>query len=311
MADKLISATLAQLRCFLALAETGSFQHTADRLGRSQPAVSAQIRNLEDILGFRLLHRTTRKVTLTREGRALLPGLRSTLADLDALLAEAHRLVDLQSGQVRMGAAPTLAVHILPAVVRSFRLRFPGVRVILSDENTPRLEEMVLAGELDMYIGPRPPALSPLLFDPIAEDDYLVLVPGDHPLSGYTTLKVGDLESSDWLMMKEGTSMRRETGRFLERHGLKVRVVEEVANHFTLGGMVAAGCGITILPRTAIALAALPGVSAIPLADARLTRELGIATRADHIHGPAAKALLGIAVPLVRTHCRPAGSGWP
>lgn len=302
-----MNATLAQIRCFLTLAQMGSFQRAADRLGRSQPAVSAQIRNLEELLGLQLFNRTTRKVTLSVEGRALLPGLKSIVADLDRLLEEAHRLVELQSGQVRVGAAPSLAVYILPAVVHTFRTKFPAVRVTVSDENTPRLEEQVLAGELDLYLGPRPPALSTLLFEKVAEDDYVALIPCKHPLSSRSSLRVADLANQKWLLMKEGTSMRRETGRFLEHHRLKVQVVEEVANHFTLGGMVAAGCGITILPSTAIPLAALPGISVIPLADARLTRELGIAIRPDHVHGPAARALLEIAVPLVQAHCRPAG----
>ncbi|MEZ5811953.1 MAG: LysR family transcriptional regulator [Rhizobiaceae bacterium] len=300
------NVTLAQLRTFIALVDTGSFHAASDMIGRGQPAVSSQIKKLEQELGLKLLYRNNRNVALTAEGSVFLGRLRRTIADLDGILADVGRVVALEAGEVRVGAAPTLAVYILPEVVQVFRTRYPELRVTFSDENTPMLGKLVFDGNLDFYIGPRPMASNPLTFRKIAEDQYVALVASAHPLASQDSVSVEDLAQEDWLLMKEGTSLRRETERLLERHALQVRVIEEVANHFTLGSMVAAGCGVAILPSTAIPLAMRQGVSVLPLKKARLMREIGVACRRDYVAGPPASAFLDIAVPLVRERCRDA-----
>lgn len=299
----MMNVTLAQLRTFIALVDTGSFHAASDAVGRGQPAVSSQIKKLEQELGLKLLYRNNRNMVLTAEGAVFLKRLRRIIADLDGALADVGRIVVLEAGEVRVGTAPTLAVYILSEVVKVFRTRYPGLRVTFSDENTPMLGRLVFDGELDFYIGPRPPASSPLAFRKITDDEYVALVTSGHRLASQDSVSVEDLAQEDWLLMKAGTSMRRETERFLERHELKVRIIEEVANHFTLGGMVAAGSGITILPSTAIPLAMRQGVAVLPLKKARLMREIGIACRHDYVAGPPTQAFLDIAIPFVRERC--------
>lgn len=297
-----MSVTLTQLRSFLALAEKGSFIAASEAIARSQPAVSTQIRNLETALGVPLVYRNNRQVVLTPEGRSFHARLRRTIGELDAIIEDVERIAALETGLISVGAAPTLAVFILPVAVRSFRTTHPGVHVRFSDENTPELERLVMNGDLDFYFGPRPPVSSPLKFRLVAEDEYVALVTADHPLSRRGSVPVEELAQEPWLLMKSGTSMRREVERFIDRHMLQVSIAEEVANHFTLGGMVAAGCGIAILPRTAVPLALQEGVVALRMEGAQLTRELGIANRADYVPSPAASAFIQTAVPLILEH---------
>lgn len=297
-----MSVKLAQLRSFIALADTKSFHRASELVCRSQPAVSAQIKELEKVLGVSLVFRHNRLVSLTAEGEAFLGHLRRVMRDLDELIGEVGRIAQLESGEVKVGAAPTLAVYILPQVVRGFRAAYPRVRVRFSDENTPQLEKLVDEKVLDFYFGPQPAPSSALRFEPVAEDDYIVLVGSDHPFARRSAVRVEELAGEQWLMLKSGTSVRREVEQFLIKNDLSVQCVEEVANHFTLGGMIANGCGISMLPSTGMPLTSQPDIVALPLADARLTRVIGLAHRHDYMPSPPAQAFIDMMVPLVRKH---------
>jgi DNA-binding transcriptional LysR family regulator len=127
-----MAITLARLRSFMALAETRSFDRTAQMVGRSQPAVTEQIRSLEEALGVVLFHRQTRSVTLTPEGEVLFQRLGLILLELDTLVHDFSKIAALEVGEVRVGATPTLACHILPEVIGSFRKTHQGIRVLFA-----------------------------------------------------------------------------------------------------------------------------------------------------------------------------------
>lgn len=297
-----MTITLSRLRSFATLAETGSFRRTSEIIGRSQPALSAQIKSLEDSLGMTLFFRKSRQVSLTPEGEIFLTRISRILSDLDEVIDDFSKMAALEKGEVNVGAAPTLAVYIVPEVIRSFRLSYPKIRVRFSDDNTPRLERMVSEKLLDFYFGPQPPPGSSLLFDVIAEDEYVVVVSDDHELAGNKGVTVKALSKYPWVFMRHGTSVRREVERFLAREKVEVDVVEEVANHFTLGALVAKGFGVSLLPRTAMPLTGHPGITPLPLNGSTLLRTLGVATRPDYVPTPAAKQFMEMVFPLIRAH---------
>ena len=295
-----MAITLARLRSFMALAETRSFDRTAQMVGRSQPAVTEQIRSLEEALGVVLFHRQTRSVTLTPEGEVLFQRLGLILLELDTLVHDFSKIAALEVGEVRVGATPTLACHILPEVIGSFRKTHQGIRVLFSDQPAARLEDMVESRELDFYFGPKPSSRSLLRFQVVAEDRYVIIAPRDWPLSAAGCHNLEELTRHPILLMARGTIVREEIDRFFKKHGLHIRPVEEVWNHFTLGGLVEAGCGITLLPRSAHPVIAHPGTVAIDIPDPRFVRVLGVATRPDYKPAPAAAAFLSTMIPLVK-----------
>ena len=295
-----MSVTLSRLRSFVVVAETRSFERAAKKVGRSQPAVSDQIKVLEGALGFALFHRQTRSVTLTLEGEEFLSGVRKVLSDLDDLLDKTSTLTTLQSGEVKVGASPTLACYILPEVIGSFRKNYPGIRVLFSDEPAARLTTMVEDRELDFYFGPRPSAGSALRFQAVAEDRYVIVAPKSHPMVLAGCREPRELANYPILLMRSGTTVRDEVDRFFRRHRLKIKPVEEVSNHFTLGGLVESGCGLTLLPRSAHPVIAHPGTAIIETPDPKFVRVLGVATRSDYRASPAAKAFLDSMIPLVK-----------
>lgn len=294
-----MSITLLRLRSFVALAETRSFDKTAKVVGRSQPAITEQIKTLEEALGVTLFHRQTRSVRLTPEGEIFHRRIVGLLRDLDDLLGDFAKVVSLDKGEVKVGATPTLACYLLPEIIGSFQKKFPGIRVHFSDETAARLEVMVEERELDFYFGPRPSAKSKLRFQVVAQDAYVLVVPRDHKFTRSGCRHVKLLAQHPLLLLRRGTNVRYEIERFFRRHRLKVVPVAEVSNHFTLGGLVEAGCGLTLLPRSAHPVIAHPGTAAIEIPDSKFVRVLGVITRTDYKASPAAKAFLSMMIPLV------------
>jgi LysR family carnitine catabolism transcriptional activator len=295
-----MTVTLARLRTFVALAEMRSFDKTAKIVSRGQPAITEQIRTLENALGVPLFHRQTRSVSLTPEGEILAARVTGILLELDNVLRDFSKVAALEIGEVRVGATPTLACYILPEIIRSFRKKHPGIRVMFSDEPAARLEKMVEDRQIDFYFGAKPPSKSALRFQVVAKDNYVLVAPKDHPLSVTGCTDVRELSAYPILLMRRGTIVRDEVEHFFAKHRLNIKPVEEVSNHFTLGGLVEAGCGITLLPRSAHPVIAHPGTVAIEIPDRTFVRVLGVATRSDYKPAPAAEAFLSIMIPLVR-----------
>ena len=127
-------------RSFVELAQNKSFDKTAKAVGRSQPAITDQIRTLEETLGVSLFHRQTRSVSLTLEGEALFHRVQGILRDLDDLLLDFAKVAALEVGEVRVGATPTLACYIVPEIIGSFRRKYPGIRIMFSDAPAAQLE---------------------------------------------------------------------------------------------------------------------------------------------------------------------------
>ncbi len=294
-----MSITLGRLRSFVVLAETGSFSKTGDIVGRSQPAITAQIRTLEETIGVPLFYRRTRSIELTPEGELLYSRLSRLVNELDELLYDFGQLASLEKGDVRVGATPTLAGYMLPEIIRSFREKYPGIRVHFSDEPTVRLERMVEDRELDFYFGPKPSSGSTLEFRVVAKDEYVVIVPKNHRLATSKSITNKQIENEKLLLMRRDTMVRKEVDAFFARQKITTNAVEEVSNHFTLGGLVQAECGISLLPRTALPLIAHPGVTILTIANTSFSRILGIATRTDYLPSPAATAFMQMMKPLV------------
>ena len=304
-----MAITLSRLRSFVELAQNKSFDKTAKAVGRSQPAITDQIQILEETLGVSLFHRQTRSVSLTLEGEALFHRVQGILRDLDDLLLDFAKVAALEVGEVRVGATPTLACYIVPEIIGSFRRKYPGIRIMFSDAPAAQLEADVENRKLDFYFGPKPSSKSALRFQFVAADNYVVVVPKGHKLAKRGPADICELTKYPMLLMCRGTYVRDEIDRFFRKHRLNVDPVGEVSNHFTLGGLVEAGCGITVLPRLAYPVIAHPGTVAIEVPDPDFVRALGVATRRDYKPAPAAEAFLASMIPLVKQLLRKRSGG--
>src|SRR5438034_3031537 len=177
---------LRHLRYFVAVAEAENVSRAALKLHVSQPALSRQIRDLEDELGFLLLERSARSVRLTDAGRAFLSEARAVLQRVEDAVQVARVIATGGSGELHVGYAPSLTARILPQTLRAFQAELPNVRVRLHDFSTEEMLAGLREGKLQIAFVVRltPAMLRGLRFEELARDSICLAVAPKHPLAG-------------------------------------------------------------------------------------------------------------------------------
>lgn len=277
---------LTQCLTFLAVAEIGSFRGAAERLNISQSALSVQVRQMERALGVPLLHRTTRNVVLTAQGQVAQLALRRICGDLDRMVKDFREEAALHKGFLSVAVLPSLAATLLPQVVTGFAAAYPGVEVRLRDADSKAVVAMLRGGDVDMGILSRNAVLDGYLFTPLFEDEFLAVVPRDgHPLSARRRVTLEDLRGRRMVLNPRGVDLREGLEALFERASLPVDPAQEMTASSSLMALVAAGIGVTILPRTA-----LSGLDAsrcrIATLHPRAFREIGIFVPPERSRSP-------------------------
>lgn len=284
---------LHQLRYFVAVAERRHFTRAADDLSVAQPSVSRQIRVLERELGTALFHRAASGVELTQAGEALLPWARRVLADVVGARAQVSELAGLSQGRLAVGATPSLATALLPAVLARFHREHPGISLVMREAGSRDLLHSLARGdvELALVILPVPDAFSATA---LFSEDLVLVVPPGHPFSARRSIAIGDLRDVPLVMFREGYDLRAATVAACQSAGFDpVFALEGVEMDGALR-MVAAGLGVAVVPSSVVE-AAVP-LPAIRITRPALRRTIGLAARRGWTLSPAADrfvALLG------------------
>src|ERR1700748_1106389 len=147
-----MNANLTQIRAFLTVARVKNFTQAAKLLNISQPALTVQVKQLEESLDLRLFDRNTRHVSLTRLGADLVPTFQRLLLEFESVVASARELGTQRQGVVRLGCLPSIAATYLPGVIAAFKKRYPMISFVLKDANGRRIIAMLRAGEIEFGI---------------------------------------------------------------------------------------------------------------------------------------------------------------
>lgn len=265
---------LRHLRYFAAVADELHFGRAAARLSVSQPALSVQIRQLEDIAGVRLFERHSRNVALTDAGRVLAEAAPKLMRDADAALIASQQAASGQTGELRVGFGPTLMLSTLAEVVRSYRARFPQVRLDLHELPSAEQTEALLSGDLDLGIV-RASAPDPRLkAETFVKEPLLIALNRRHPLASRRRVSVADLASEPWIMFPHHIAplLHEQVMQLCAKAGFRPTVVQESREVYTTVGLVGCGIGVTIIP-SAARLMAWKGVAykSIPKAFVQLS----------------------------------------
>jgi DNA-binding transcriptional LysR family regulator len=274
-----VNLDLRRVRSFLALAEHGGFGTAAEALGISQPTLSAHIAALETELGVPLVLRTTRRMRLTPLGEKFLARARRAVEDLAHATDEIRDQASLERGRVIVACTRMLAAHALSAAVRTFEQKFPGVIVQILDDLTPVVERMVADREADFGVAPRPehPALG---FNHLSSEEFMLASPRSSPLEGGANVSAR-VVGHRLITMPAGSNIRRVIDQAFATVGVKIEPKFVVRDHNTAIGMVQAGLGLTLLPRTAFSKDAAKTLQLSRLRDVRVSRDLGLI----YLHG--------------------------
>ena len=272
---------LRDLQYLVALADTGHFGEAAARCHVSQPTLSAQIRKLEEYLGVQLFERQPRRAILTDAGHAVLERARQVTQGAEDIRELARASRDPLGGKLRVGLIPTIAPYLLPRVSVRLRRQLPGLQLMLYEYQTAGLLEKLRAGELDLAILALPADTAGLQTRSLFAESFVVAMPRRHRLADRKRLKPADLEGQILLLLEEGHCLRDQALEVCGGVGASEEQDFRATSLETLRQMVAAGLGVTLLPRLAAEgpIAAARGVVFRPFAPPSPSRMVGAAWR--------------------------------
>jgi DNA-binding transcriptional LysR family regulator len=284
-----------QLRTFLEVSRLRSFSRAAEKLSVTQPAISAQIRSLENEVGARLFDRDGGKVTFTAAGRVFEPFAEHVLqchAHIGTTIAELHRS---PRGEIAISANEATSLYVLPTVFAQFKREYTRVALKIVRADRARSMDAVLNREVDFGIVSLPVKDARLLVDVIHKDDVVLVVPPSHPLAGRELVTLPEVLQYPLLLPKQGRQ-REQIDELFRAHDSHPRVGMEVESSELLKRLIAAGLGMGFLPRAVVTADERAGaLRVLRVEGVKMVRELALVYRKDKPLSRAGHAFLEIA----------------
>lgn len=218
---------LRHLHYFQAVAQYSSFTRAAKALHVSQPALSQQIRQLEEHLGAQLFDRQGRTVRLTDAGEVYLRYAQQALQDLEAGRRALHDVSDLSRGSLRIAVAPTFASYLLGPLVEAFYRRYPNVTLTIQEMLQERVETQLLEDELDIGIAFDKPTSNAVQFKPLLVETLALVINRTHPLAERKQIDRNTLEQESLVLLTREFATRRQIERYCQEHDLALHVQME------------------------------------------------------------------------------------
>ena len=254
--------TMKQLQYLVALADTRHFGRAAERCHITQSTLSAGIRDLESVLGLAVAERSNRHVLITRVGEQIAERAKVLLRNAEEIMEVARAGRSPMKGEMHIGVIPTIGPFLLPLVLPALREKFPELTVYLREEQTAPLLARLEVGELDAALIALPYETGDLDTRVILEDEFLFACNRDHALASAGAVPLDALAGERLLLLEEGHCLRGHALDVCRMGDKRARAQFEASSLHTLVQMVAAGVGVTLVPRIA--------------ADARITQGTNI-----------------------------------
>jgi LysR family transcriptional regulator, low CO2-responsive transcriptional regulator len=287
-----------QLETFLEVARHNSFSRAAEKRFRTQPAISSQIRALEEEVGARLFDRSGGKVALTAAGKFFQKYADEALAARKNIVATIGEMERVPRGEIVVGANEATCLHILPEVFAEFKKLYPNVGVHISRSERAKILESVIDNTVDFGVVSAPVDDKRLTVVNVHRDELVIIAPPGHPLSRMKQASITELVQFPLLLPKVGRTRDAIESLFDERH-LKPRISMELDSSELLKRFVAADVGVGFVARSTVMEDVKAGaLAAIPMADASIRRDLALVFRKDKALSRAALAFIEIAVKL-------------
>ena len=282
---------MKQLRYFDAVARSGHFGRAAEACAISQPALSVQIREMEETMGAALFERGPRQVHLTALGAAMVPRVRAILRAVDELSDLSRAAQGRLSGPLRLGVIPTIAPYLLPALVGALAQSHPGLELAPREAVTGKLIAALTEAQLDAAILALPVSEPSLAEVPLFTEDFVLVRPAAE--AGRPVPSAETLPQMRLLLLEEGHCFRDQALEFCKVGGVTPRTVMEGSSLATLTQMVGAGIGVTLLPEIALPVETRSApVSVARLAAPAPSRRVGLVWRRS---SPLSEQLTGVA----------------
>lgn len=285
-----------QLETFLEVAKLSSFSRAAEKRFRTQPAVSSQIRSLEEEIGARLLDRSGGKVSLTVAGKLFRKYVEQMLESRKAMLTAVAESERVPRGEITVGANEGTCLHILPEVFAEFKKQYPNVAVNIKRSDYAKILESVIDNSVDFGVISLPVTDNRLSVILIHRDELVIIVPPHHPLAKAKQATVAEVARYPLVVPKAGHTRDALEDLFHERK-LHPRFAMEMDSSELLKRFVAADVGVGFIARSNVQEDVRAKVlSAIAIADAQIRRDLALVFRKDKALSRAALTFIDITV---------------
>lgn len=265
------------------VAKEGSFNRAAEKLSRTQPAITLAVKQLEAFIGLKLIERTTRSVSTTTEGENFLPIAERLVRDFDAAIHDLRATSERRSGHVSMAAIPSVATNLLPEIIKIFAAEFPGINLHLDDDSSRGVQHRVERNEVDFGIGSMWKPNKILEFTPLFADKLELICHRDHELAQNTT-------AIAWAQLDNVTFLDTGFTKTLRARHAVGESKFNFPNITTLIAMLRSNLGVSVLPSLAVpkSINDLVSRSLVPSE----SRNIFLITRKGWTLSPAAEAMI-------------------
>src|SRR5215467_11787221 len=285
-----------QLETFLEVARHTSFSRAAEKRFRTQPAISSQIRALEEEVGARLFDRSGGKVALTAAGKVFQQYAEQTLESRKTMLITVADMERVPRGEIVIGANEGTCLHILPEVFAEFKKLYSNVGVQIIRLERAKIMESIIDNSVDFGVVSAPVDDKRLTVVTIHRDELVIIAPPGHPLSHMSQAAIGDVVRFPLLLPKVGRTRDALENLFHEQN-VKPKIAMELDSSELLKRFVAADVGVGFIARSNVCEDVKAGVlAAVPLADTSIRRDMALVFRKDKALSRAALAFIEIAV---------------
>ena len=243
---------LLQLEHFLAVCEERTFTRAAERVFRTQSAVSQSIKKLEEEIGAALFARDVHDVTLTESGRVLHEYARRMVQLRDEATRQVDALKHLNSGSLHIASHESAAVYLLPRVLRRYLAKFPGVKVGISRQRLEEVPSLVLDRQIDIGFVKEKPAFHDLESMEIHKDEMVLIASPLHPLTARHGVRIRDLGAENFVFHHQCSSTEQLILRLFERHETRCRIVAELWSFENVKSFVREEVGLAIVPQITV-----------------------------------------------------------
>ena len=287
-----MNVSLLQVRAFVAVSRFASFTLAAEALHRTQPAITAQVKQLEQAMGLKLIDRSTRRLRLTATGADLVPVFTRMLQDLDGALDATRQLRSKGGGTIRLACMPSTAASFLPSRIAAFRQRFPKVAFAINDTIGERVIELVKRAEVEFGITDVTPGTADLDVTPLMNDSICAFFLAGHAIERAARVDTEELCRHPLILSAPGTNVRRMVDTAFAAAGRHAFAACEAAYSPSAVGLVRAGLGVALLPPTCVDLELDARLRWRAIEDLGFARQIAIIKLRNRTLSPAAQAFL-------------------
>ena len=291
-----INFDLGELAAFVAVAERMNFRAASEALFISPSALSRRIDRIEEALGVRLFDRTTRRVSLTEDGEQFLTHAGEALAALQNAISDVGDRAERRAGLVTVACIPSVANHLLPAVLAQFAKLHPDTRIRMLDHSAPVVLKVVVEKQADFgvnFLGAQEPSID---FNAIVKERYVLAVPARHALAKQRAVGWDELVGERFISLAADSGNRMLLDNAVAQAKARPATHVEVNHVEGALALVRAGLGVSAIPRLALTGTSAKELVGIPLTRPLVSRTLGLITRKGHRLSPHAEVLAKLLV---------------